>query len=308
MRSTPSFVRRTLLACVVLLVAALHGGTTPAEVAEFEAIKAKAIKGDAAAEAEMAGRILTGKGVDPTPDNVKEALRLLRSSADKGDSEGQFGLGDVLMHGMGRSAEAIDWWRKAAEQGHVGAQFNLGNAYRLGRAGGLPDAAEAAKWYRMAAEQGHPYAQFSLALALANGDGVKKDLAEAISWYRKSAEGGADKAQFNLGVAYWNGRGVPQDFAEAAKWYRMAAEQGMHQAQLCLAECIVKGYGQPADTIEACAWLTLAQRRNPAARETLQMLVSQSDLTPDQLEKVRTRARELDAEIAARPASRAWSR
>ncbi len=195
-----------------------------------------------------------------------------------------------------------------AAKGDVSAQFNLGNAYRLGRGSLAPNPVEAAKWYRKAAEQGHPYAQFSLGLALYNGDGVKKDLAEAISWYRKSAEGGADKAQFNLGNAYWNGKGAPQDYVEAAKWYRKAAEQGMPQAQLCLAECIMKGYGQQPDIIEACAWLSLAQDRNQTAAAMLQMFIMQSDMTPEQVQKIKQRAAVLAAEIAARPAPRGWTK
>jgi TPR repeat protein len=55
-------------------------------------------------------------------------------------------------------AEALKWWRKAAEQGDATAQTNLGFMYDsfmydIGR--GVPqDDAEALKWYRKAAEQG----------------------------------------------------------------------------------------------------------------------------------------------------------
>ena len=57
--------------------------------------------------------------------------------------------------------EAVAWFRKAAEQGYVDAQCNLGVMYRRGR--GVPqDDAEAAAWYRKAAEQGLPEAQFNL--------------------------------------------------------------------------------------------------------------------------------------------------
>ena len=47
-------------------------------------------------------------------------------------------------------AEAAAWYHKAAEQGHVSAQFNLGAMYATGR--GVPeDLAEAAAWFRLAA-------------------------------------------------------------------------------------------------------------------------------------------------------------
>jgi TPR repeat protein len=52
--------------------------------------------------------------------------------------------------------------RKAAEQGHAGAQFNLGLNVCLGGEGVPEDDAEAVKWYRKAAEQGLAGAQFNL--------------------------------------------------------------------------------------------------------------------------------------------------
>jgi hypothetical protein len=66
-------------------------------------------------------------------------------------------------------AEAVNWYRKAAEQGHAQAQFNLGRRYRDGET--LPqNAAEAVKWYRKAAAQGHAEAQFSLSLQYEKGE------------------------------------------------------------------------------------------------------------------------------------------
>ena len=46
---------------------------------------------------------------------------------------------------------------------------------------GVPqDYAEAVKWYRRAAEQGDAYAQNNLGLMYANGKGVPQDYAEAV--------------------------------------------------------------------------------------------------------------------------------
>ena len=58
-------------------------------------------------------------------------------------------------------AKAVKWYRRAAEQGNVDAQLNLGDIYARGD--GVPgNLAEAVKWFRLAAEQGHADAQFSL--------------------------------------------------------------------------------------------------------------------------------------------------
>jgi len=46
------------------------------------------------------------------------------------------------------------------------------------------------RWYRKAAEQGHANAQFNLGVGYANGQGVKQDHAEAVRWYRKATEQG----------------------------------------------------------------------------------------------------------------------
>jgi hypothetical protein len=51
-------------------------------------------------------------------------------------------------------AEALEWFRKAAERGHPQAQFNLGNMYLKGQ-GVKPDREEARKWFTKAADRGH---------------------------------------------------------------------------------------------------------------------------------------------------------
>ena len=54
---------------------------------------------------------------------------------------------------------------------------------------GVPqDYAEALKWYRLAAEQGNANAQDNLGVMYANGHGVPQDDAEAVKWYRLAAD------------------------------------------------------------------------------------------------------------------------
>jgi len=57
--------------------------------------------------------------------------------------------------------DAAHWFRKAAEQGHTGAQYNLGMMYLEGNGVEQSDA-EAVRWYKMASEQGHARAQYNL--------------------------------------------------------------------------------------------------------------------------------------------------
>jgi len=73
--------------------------------------------------------------------------------------------------------------------GYTGAQYTLALRYASGD-GVIQDYAEAVKWYRRAAEQGHAESQHNLGLCFSEGKGVPKDEAEAIKWFRKSAEQG----------------------------------------------------------------------------------------------------------------------
>jgi TPR repeat protein len=94
--------------------------------------------------------------------------------------------------------------------------------YDQGR--GVPqDYAEAIRWYRKAADQGDIPAQDILGLMYSNGQGVPQDHAEAARWYRKAADQGDADAQFNLGLKYYKGQGVPQDYVEAYMWMDLAA-------------------------------------------------------------------------------------
>ena len=51
-------------------------------------------------------------------------------------------------------SEAARWYRKAAEQGHANAQYELGWCYFLGQ-GVKENREEAKKWWKKAADQGH---------------------------------------------------------------------------------------------------------------------------------------------------------
>jgi hypothetical protein len=116
-----------------------------------------------------------------------------------------------------------------AKFGDVVAQHNLGVRYEDGE-GVRQDYAEALKWYRKAAESGYAPSQVNLGRMYANGTGVRKDPREAHKWYLKAAEQGVAQAQYNLGIRSFNGEGVVQDNAEAERWFRKAASQGLANA------------------------------------------------------------------------------
>lgn len=127
---------------------------------------------------------------------------------------------------LSTTAEPVD-----AEPSDPWTQNNLGDLYYDGRGGFSVDYQQAAQWYRKAAEQGSIAGQCNLGFMYANGYGVTKDYQQAVYWYRKAAEQGSTDGQNNLGVMYENGYGVTKDSQQAELWYRKAIEQGHYGAQ-----------------------------------------------------------------------------
>ena len=96
---------------------------------------------------------------------------------------------------------------------------------------GMPqDDAEAVTWFRRAAEQGAAWAQYELGNRYHYGSGVPQDDAEAVAWYRRAAEQGDSWAQFVLGLRYADGQGVPQDHTLAHMWFIIAGLGGDKRA------------------------------------------------------------------------------
>lgn len=123
-------------------------------------------------------------------------------------------------------AGAVAIWRPLAEKGDADAQFNLGQAYRLGR--GVPTNLSAAKtWFERAATQGHVDAQTTLGLLLfQNGD-----QAEGLGWLKKAAEQGEPRALLVYGTALVNGDTVTQDRVLGYAYVSRAAAQGLEPAK-----------------------------------------------------------------------------
>lgn len=140
------------------------------------------------------------------------ALAWYLKAAEQGHAEAQFNLGMMYLNGRGVEITA--------------------EAYRYHDAPGVQqDETLALAWYHKAAEQGHVCAQFELGIHYAYSRGVTNDHQQAMTWYHKAAENGYAPAQFILGRKYRLGDGVMQDNQQALAWYQKAAEQGHTRAQ-----------------------------------------------------------------------------
>ena len=123
-----------------------------------------------------------------------------------------------------------DAQRARAEEGDADAQADLGFMYRQGL-GVRQDDAEAVRWYRLAADQGHAEAMdilgylYSAPDVFAGGERVPHDYVDAVRWLRLAAEQGGADGMFSLGSMYLDGNGVPQDDVQAHMWFSLMASR-----------------------------------------------------------------------------------
>eukprot|EP01049_Picozoa_sp_SAG25_P009007 SAG25_NODE_857_length_5044_cov_2.869970_3_plen_674_part_00 len=236
-----------------------YGGDDDDKQAAFDAFRELASERKAATWIVLEAQISLGAcyrhGIGVEQDDA-EAVKWFRKAAEQGNSRAQNSLGNCYWRGIGiekHKVQAVKWYCKAAEQGNSTAQYSLGNCYRTGL-GIEKDAEEAMKWYRKAAEKGHSTAQNSLGYCYWYGIGMEQDKVEAVKWYHKAAEQGNNRAQNSLGSCYRNGIGAAKNYVEAVKWYRKAAEQGNSAAQNNLGNCYRTGLGMEKDGVEAVKW------------------------------------------------------
>jgi len=215
-----------------------------------------------------------------------EARPLLRKAAEGGHRDAMFFLGrsyaSSLTSGVATDdAEAVSWYRKAAELGDARAMNNLGGMYRRGQGGLKPDPATAVSWYRKAAELGGVRGMTNLGVMYERGEGgLNRDPATAVSWYRKAAELGDVRGMTNLGVMCERGEGgLNRDPATAVSWYRKAAELGDARGMAYLGGMYERGDGGLIrDAVLAVLWYRKAAELGvPEAMTSLGVMYQRGD-------------------------------
>jgi len=181
----------------------------------------------------------------------------------------------------GNYTEALNWYKKAAENGSSDAQSELGFMYMNGE--GTPvNKSEGAKWLIKASENGDFLAQRALGFMYKNGDGVPQNISESNKWLGKASfqfyETGRKNMKtdgqvaiqffswvyemsqkpynvwslFHIGEIYYFAEGgVHTDFQEAAKYFKAASDMGNSVAMYYLGICYEFGRGIPKDLSKA---------------------------------------------------------
>ena len=168
----------------------------------------------------------------------------------------------------GDHATAVREWQGPAAQGDADAQFNLAQAYKLGR-GVKPDLARAEQLFGQAAAKGHLQAADNYGLLLFQ----RGEHARAMPYVKAAAGHGDARAQYLLGIAHFNGDNVPKDWPRAYALVSLAQQAGLPQAAPALAQM-----DQYIPLEQRQQSVTLASQMAAAAEATRARQVAAADL------------------------------
>jgi TPR repeat protein len=169
---------------------------------------------------------------------------------------------------------ALSTLQYAAEGGHPGAQWKLGQMYASGNGVAHDDLRAFDYFSRIANAHAEDNPSAPQAAIVANAfvalgryylDGipntrVKSDPERAREMFSYAASyfGNAD-AQYNLARLYLDGIGIPRDAKYGVRWLGLAAQKGQHQAQALLGQMLFNGVNLQRQAARGLMWLTLAR-------------------------------------------------
>ena len=173
----------------------------------------------------------------------------LTKAADRGHPIAQFNLACALL--MGGATAYV-----GSSPGFLGPRMGISGTIFA------KDEAAAASWLQKAAEQGHVIAQFNLGLLYDKGSGVARNHAEAVKWYRKAVEAGLIPAFINLAVLYESGIDIPKDPATATQLRMKSSRAGQHRAHEFPILMLQYGAGTTLDAADVASGATRPEKED----------------------------------------------
>jgi TPR repeat protein len=250
-----------------------------------------------AGSAEGAHRLalLYAQGADGIPRDEARALELFEKAGAAGHVRAEINAGTLYFRGRGTAKDLVKaraWLEKAAAQNDPYALYALGRMMEESDGTAQADPVRAADLYKRAAQQGHTLAALRYGLALAEGNGVRKDLVAAQPWLIYADKNGVPEASLAMGDLAASTAGM-RDKAGSAKilqtaltWYDSAAQAGVASAQFKLATAYLVGTGVARDQQQALRWYMRAAAQGlPVAEHALALfLIGGAAGAPDLIE------------------------
>jgi TPR repeat protein len=205
--------------------------------------------------------VLMATAASDADGRAREAIAWLRRAAERGHVEAQFLLGEKMYYGLlvPRDVKGgIEMVRRAADAGSPDAIFRMAEIRIRGIAEGgeegLPNRPEGERWFEMAVETGDPHALAVAAEWLAQGILIKRDPDRAYKLASQAADQGDATGDVMLSQFCREGVGVKANVSESFRHARRAAEAGDPQGMNFLACHYRYGWGVPHNEQEAIKW------------------------------------------------------
>jgi len=220
---------------------------------------------------DLAMRYHYGVGVQQ---DCKEALKNFLIAGEAGHAESQYLLGEYYNEGYGNTEInmplAVQWYEKAATQGHGDAQATLGVCYVYGE-GVKKNIKKGRDLIRCGMEKGSVVGLVHAALQLISGKFLLPNYKKAVRLLQGAVEKrglGVAVAQLILGIFYREGRGIVRNLDKATELLTVAVEEitseaqkGSCSGQYVLGMCYLHGWGVLEDAAEAVKWFHIVADR-----------------------------------------------
>jgi len=226
-------------------------------------------------------------------------FKSIHAKAEKGDAEAQCQVARLYERGDGVESSNKDsfyWYEKSAKQGNADAQCSLGFIYIIGNSFVRPNPLESVKWFEKAAAQNDKFALCSLGIAYEQGDGVKLDKKKSLAYYKKAADLGHSTAQVSYADYFFkknlNHSSTKAEDEICLKYLKMAASQIDTEAFLKLG---LYYFTIQEDRVEGLAWLYLAHNCFSSRPSKLEYFWNRA--SPEEIEKAEKRGDQIIKEL-----------
>ena len=169
--------------------------------------------------------------------NKEKALELYTKAAEEGYVKSQRNLG-IFYQERKQEELAFKWFKKAAKNGVDDCIWKVATRYEMGL-GTQKDLDNAIKWYKKGVELKNPYAAIRIARIYENYEQME----DIIYWYKQAADLGLARAQCYYGFCMYQ----KEKYEEAVKYFKLAANQGNQEAIAHLGYCYIYGHGVNKD-------------------------------------------------------------
>lgn len=211
---------------------------------------------------------------DEVQAKIGETIKGIKELADKGDKDAQFAIALFSQNQQNGMPQALEYYKKASDQGQLQATNNLGFIIAAGAQGDEAKQKEGVALISKAAEAGNNPARRNMAQFYLGGlGGVKKDVATAQKLLETAAAEKDSQAAYDLSQFYLGSGATDEE--KAYDWLVKAADQGNASGLDTLGSLLFNGgsIGKKKVAADPAAALDkfnkLAEQKNPVGLRKL---------------------------------------